>query len=310
MPVEINLLPKREKKDRTLLYVTGGLAAVCLLAVAGTGFWGSAVERETLALEEELFERQVEAAEIRSEINELSDADQVTLAGMISEMNEKVQPGSTVLHEMVRLMPPEGYFVEYEYNFPFDVYIEAAFYEMADVAYYHRALEDSGLVSQVTLHEIAGEDMIPEEEEEDTDPGAGFGFQNQPAAGEAVYLPHYVASMTVTLDPAGVKALEEELAEDEAEGEEPASPGEEENGTDADLDLDLDLDLEIDTEGEGDSPSGGEDINNGLDDNGFDDDGFDDDGPNGSGDDEVDADIDFDADLDFDFEDDEIGGDE
>ncbi|PYZ97333.1 hypothetical protein CR205_01645 [Alteribacter lacisalsi] len=302
MPVEINLLSKREKKDKRVMYVLGGFAALCAAALIGAGLWGAALDRETAALEEERMDRQIEAAEIRGDINELSDEDQMKLAEMITEMNQKVMPGSAVLHEMVRLMPPEGYFVEYEYNFPFDVYIEVAFYEMPDVAYYHRALEDSGMVSQVTLHEVTGEDMIPEEDEQE-ETEQGFGFQSQPAMSDTAYLPHYVAAMTVTLDPLGVKAFQEELEEEGIEGTEPAPPAEdEENGieeddADIDVDIDLDLDLDIDTDGEGDFQFDEEENT---------------DMPDGEDESETDLDIDADIDEDIDEEmnNEQNGGDE
>ncbi|WP_096435952.1 PilN domain-containing protein [Alteribacter populi] len=248
MPVEINLMPKQEKKDRTILYFLGGFLILSLLAVVSVGFYGSHIEEQSAAVEEELIEKRLESAELQNEIDSLSDADKVKLNLMIEELDSKVIPGSAVLQEMVSLMPPEGYFLEYEYSFPFEIYLEAGFYEIRDIAYYLRAIEDSDIVASVTLLQIEGEDMTENEEEEEQSNESFASEQNQEQ-----YLPHYVAALSVTLNPEAVKTHGEEEDTGETVDTEEAPPANEEDteddlNTDFDLDLDIDADVEIDDE--------------------------------------------------------------
>ncbi|MBM7098001.1 hypothetical protein JSY36_19965 [Bacillus sp. H-16] len=258
MPVEINLLPKKEQKDRSLLYVIGGFFLACFLAAAVFAILGSNVEQDIAEAETILTENKIASAEIEQEIHNLSNADQAQLSLWIEKLEGKTTPASAVLHEVVTRMPPEGYLVEYDYGFPFDVYIEAAFYEMRDLAYYHQALEESALISQVTLHRIDGEDMTGEDEEEEEETT----FFTQPAQSE-VYLPHYTAAMTITINPDAVRAHGEDAESDEPTGDEPGPPGREEDDTDVNIDMDLELDLEIDTNDEGNQTVDDEEIDNG-----------------------------------------------
>ncbi|WP_026690512.1 PilN domain-containing protein [Alteribacter aurantiacus] len=241
MPVEINLLPKKERKDRSLLYVIGGLLLACFVASAIFAVIGSQVESELAVTEAHLQETRIASAEVQAEIHTLSNADQERLSLYIETLEDKAVPSSAVVHDIVSRMPPEGYLVEFDYAFPFDVYLEAAFYEMRDLAYYHQSLEESALISEVTLHFVDGEDVFENEEEED----ATTGFFTQTNTTQ-VYLPHYTAGITVTLDPQAVRAHGDEEETEPPTGTEPGPPVEDED--DENVNIDIDVDVNIETE--------------------------------------------------------------
>ncbi len=209
MPVEINLLPKRKKKDRTIIRLISIVSTLSLLSVLLITVYAKLVESETEQLEQQYDELRIKSAQLQGDIDEMDDSDEAKLISLIKELEDKVVPASQVLHEVVTRMPEQGYLIEYDYRSPFHLDLEIAFIEMKDLSYYYVELMDSPFVDDVNVQSLFGDEITIDEEE---------------TLLTEEYLPHYKTYLSITLNPDAIKAHNEsggELEDDieEVEGE-------------------------------------------------------------------------------------------
>ncbi|UCZ52094.1 hypothetical protein LGQ02_14730 [Bacillus shivajii] len=199
MPVEINLLPKKKKKDRTIISFISLISVLSLLSVLLITFYAQQVESETEELVTEYEELRLKSAELQGQIQRMDDSDEAKLNSMIKKLEDKIIPASSILHEVVSLMPDEGYMITYDYLYPFELVIEMGFLEVRDVSYYYHELINSPIVSDVKVESMFGEEMGEEEDDIFTEE----------------YLPHYKTHLVITLNPEAVRAHGKESEEDE-----------------------------------------------------------------------------------------------
>lgn len=208
MPVEINLLPGRKNKARTLPLVfllIGVLGLIGLLVIISVA---SSMESERNAVEAELQEARLESAALESELNELESNDILLLEEMILELDEKMVPASSVLAGIVSHLPPESTLTMFDYDFPDQVTVEGLFTSMPELARFQYALENSSFVQVAEVDVVFGEEIIEELEE-------GFWYED--------YLPQYFATLQLTLHPDAARSFEVESVPDQSGVQEDAS---------------------------------------------------------------------------------------
>lgn len=221
MPIEINLLPGKKRRAKTLpmlLLLIGVLGLVGLLAIISVG---ASMENERQLVEEELENTRLEAAALQSEIEELQESDVLVLNAMIEQLEEKVAPASSVLMDIVSRMPADSGLTMFEYNYPDQVTLELLLMSMPDLARFQFELEDSALIQQAEVDVVMGEAILEELEDNP------FWYED--------YLPQYFATMELVLHPDAVRAYEQQE-------EELPQPGEFENQEEAEEPADTPLD--------------------------------------------------------------------
>lgn len=194
MPVEINLLPGRKKKAKTLpmlFLLIGVLALIGLLVIVAVS---SSMENERQVAEDELQEARLVTAELESELNELESSEILLLEEMIVELEEKIVPASNVLTAIVSELPPESSLTMYDYQFPDQVTLEGLFTSMPELARYQYALESTAMIQLAEVDVVFGEEIVEEMDEE------AFWYEE--------YLPQYFATIHLTLHPDAARSYD------------------------------------------------------------------------------------------------------
>ncbi|KHF40946.1 hypothetical protein [Halalkalibacter okhensis] len=151
MLVEINLLPEKQKRDIT--YPLISFIVLILVAVGTTAlyFYQSSVKEETTQLREEIYAVQLESVQLTEQLQVKDDTGYAEYAQAVTVLEDKVIPTSLLVDELVSLLPERGFFLNFEYELPGEVKVEASFDQIEEVAAYYDALETSPVVSSVTL---------------------------------------------------------------------------------------------------------------------------------------------------------------
>ncbi|SDN59010.1 hypothetical protein [Alkalicoccus daliensis] len=199
MPIEINLLPGKKRRTRTLpmlLLLIGVLGLIGLLAIISIG---SSMENERRMAEEELAEARIASAELENELEELQESDILLLNTVIGELEEKVVPASSVLMDIVSRMPADSGLTMFEYEYPDHITLEILLMSMPDLARFQHELEDSPLIQQAEIDIVMGEAILEELDENI------FWYEE--------YLPQYFATIVLVLHPDAIRAYEQEETE-------------------------------------------------------------------------------------------------
>lgn len=190
MPVEINLLPLQNKKDRSLIFLLLLLASIFLVIALVMYWYGNQVEEQTIEKEQTFNELKIQSAFLQTELQQFQEADEDSVSTMVTFLEEeKVVPVYPLLHNVVATMPEEGYMTLFDYDYPDRLFVEIVFYDLVDVSTYQHGLESLPMVRQVTIGSVIGEEI-----EEDTE---GF-FTEE-------ILPHYHTSIEIILNPDAIR---------------------------------------------------------------------------------------------------------
>ncbi|PLR72789.1 PilN domain-containing protein [Bacillus sp. UMB0728] len=203
MLVDINLLPKKEKRSKAayISLAAAGLAAV-ILSVSLYIYLGSQKEKI------EQVETQI------AQTNEILEAQRVKLAdyessNSVGELENaiswaKEQPFSVVyiLNEVTKLLPERGYITEFEKDEENKIKQIVQFDTKSQAAYYLNSLLSLGWLDEAVLTEAKTTDVLKDDDEETS-------------AAEEEILPRYFAAYELQINSS---LLKQEIEEKEAEG--------------------------------------------------------------------------------------------
>ncbi|WP_100373638.1 PilN domain-containing protein [Bacillus sp. FJAT-45037] len=180
--VEINLLPRKEKKQLNGLVFMVGLTSLLVLSVIALFLYSMSVKSDIQTIETDI--SSVETERLIKEI-ELEDTTETTSIEEIEQAIEWVKSQdistSKLLSFFVSQLPERGYFREYTYVDSGAVQLKIQFDTQREVASYLHQLNESDWVTEATLLTIVVEEIS---ENEEIDP----------------VLPRYVADFAVQMD--------------------------------------------------------------------------------------------------------------
>ncbi len=104
----------------------------------------------------------------------------------------QVVPASLLLDHLVGLLPERGYYLTFDYELPGTVKFEASFDQMEEIAAYHQVLEQSDIVSSVSLSIVETSEILDDEQ---------FDINYDEV------LPRYIAYFALVIDTENVKKL-------------------------------------------------------------------------------------------------------
>lgn len=204
MLVEINLLTEKEKKDITLWVIA--VILLLLLSIGSSALYlvNKSYQNEIDQLDVQLMTVQQEIATKQQVLEQKPTSYTEQLKTAIEKVEETVIPGSELLREIVRLLPEQGYLLNFNFNHPDTVVFQARFDQISSVAAYNYALNQSSYVSSVILYSINTEVIEIEEEVTEQPFGQSLEELDEVAITDQQllkdFLPRYVAYFEVKVN--------------------------------------------------------------------------------------------------------------
>lgn len=201
MNVEINLLPKKARKNRFHIILLFLVLLIVVLMFIFTYFYQQNLEQtkrhldieiqQTIALQVSL-EQQATGAD--SEFNEF--------ATIVERLESDQKPISRLLEVLVSQLPDRGFMLEFEYGNEGIITTDVQFDSQREAASYLHALDGLTVVQEAMVDEIQTEDLSENE-----------------VQGSGEMLPRYIATYTINLNTDVLSNVEfwEELDDDEQE---------------------------------------------------------------------------------------------
>jgi type IV pilus assembly protein PilN len=211
MLVEINLLPKKETRNFSLVVAIG---AILLLFIIG-GIY-ILLSGQSLNNKISSFTQQIQTTEqlIAIEQQKLTDFQS---SNSLQELEKAVVwsedypiKSVNVLRELTALLPERGFIQNYSYNETGDIQLSVQFDTNREAAYFLKSLLESVWISDAKLNSISTVNLQTDTIEPET-------LFNS-------YMPRYVGEFTISLNKAKFKEINEEdseLASDEEGGAQP-----------------------------------------------------------------------------------------
>lgn len=181
---EINLLPEKEKRDITNIVI---ILILILLFFGVLQFLLTSYEKarnEVAKLEQNLLEVEIEKTKLQQQIEEEMKNDYDDLLETIEMLETFFVPASSILKQLVSLLPERGFFSSYQYTYGTSITFHAYFDVIDEVASYTYELNNVDFIKSVTVESIKAVEIL----ENDID------FQLYG------YLPRYEASFRLELD--------------------------------------------------------------------------------------------------------------
>ena len=193
MLVEVNLLPEKQKKDVTLPVII-----LIILILIGSSALGLRSFHQTATLEVETLKQEINELQLLStttqqEIIEKSLSQTGELEQAINALHGEILPASFLLDHLVSLLPERGFFLNFDYSIPRDVYFDASFDQLDEVAQYSNALFQSAAVDEVQLTSITTNPLLTDAE-----------------LNRDKYLPRYIASFSLKINPSVVREMRDD----------------------------------------------------------------------------------------------------
>ncbi|NEU29777.1 hypothetical protein GN156_03175 [bacterium LRH843] len=158
MLAEINLLPEKNKRNITYPFI---ILVILLMVAAGSTFlffYQSKLTDEISEMRQELDAVQLKSTEIEQLQVEADGTDYERLEQAVEQLQTQVVPVSLLLDYLVRLLPERGYILSFDYQTG-TVEFDVSFDRMEEIAAYHHELEQSDVVSSITLSVVTANDM-------------------------------------------------------------------------------------------------------------------------------------------------------
>ncbi|ADC48636.1 hypothetical protein BpOF4_02845 [Alkalihalophilus pseudofirmus OF4] len=166
MLVEVNLLPEKPKKNYTSILYAGAFLFLLLLAVLTTFLFQRHLTQEVQEVNEQVYNVQLESAQIRQELTGLEWTDAKQIDSAASAVEGQIVPASSVASYIVSLLPERGFIQYFTYTQPHSILVDVHFDRLEEIAQYHEALESSSLTTSVRLSVIDSHEMLDDEQHE------------------------------------------------------------------------------------------------------------------------------------------------
>ncbi|WP_096202819.1 hypothetical protein [Bacillus sp. FJAT-45350] len=193
MLVEVNLLPEKEKRDLTPVIIILIIGILLVTATIVLSSLHSSVSTEVTELENEVQELMILSETTRQELTEQQTNNIGQLEEVISALDKQLFPASLLLDHIVSLLPERGFFLNFNYSLPNEVYFDASFDRIEEIAQFSNALYSSDAIGEVLLSDISTNQILDDED-----------------LNRDEYLPRYVASYSIKIVPVSLREMRDE----------------------------------------------------------------------------------------------------
>lgn len=196
MLVDINLLPKKERKDYTLWIILAVLASIFLLGMSFSVYYGSSLKKEAKLLSQKIIQvndklgieqNQLTAVQENNSVKELKSA--VLWA---ETYPIKAVP---VLKHLTSLLPERGFILQYNYSEKGTVHLTVQFDTSMEAAQFLQWLSDSEWIEEATIKRLGLSDSS----------SLDSALINNP--NNSKYVPRYIGEFDITLEKEKVNEL-------------------------------------------------------------------------------------------------------
>lgn len=156
MLVDINLLPKKEKRSNKpiyILFIFVGAAILCLIAMLFIGY-SIQKKNDVLAKQVNTIKEQVETSQSMLTTYENSNAAAELEKAVIWAENYPIKT-VPIIRELTSYLPERGYILSFLYNVEGTIQLEAQFDTTREAAYYLKRMMDSAWITDVTLSKLS-----------------------------------------------------------------------------------------------------------------------------------------------------------
>ena len=217
MLVEINLLPRKKKKEqKPLLWII--LVVLLGLILGGLFYWQYMDKKEQLqSLENDIL--QVNDTIATVEVN-LQNANTINSSEQLQQVIDwtETYPIDTVfvLKYLIGLLPERGYFQQFSYNEEGTIQLSIRFDTSREAADYYTELTKSKYISSASLTSITATKM-----EGQTASGVetNMNIETNPVIADEQYLPRYTGIYEVKLNTEALKEATQDKGQDTEKGE-------------------------------------------------------------------------------------------
>lgn len=207
MLVDINLLPKKEEKNKTLLVLAITFAAILLAEVFFIFWLSKSYENQIANLDQRIASTEnLIAAEQQKRVT-AEEADSVTkLASTVQWAQEYPVKTIPVLQKLTSLLPERGFIKTFTYEETGKIVLTVQFEQSREAAYYLSSMVDSKWISDAKLNSLkAVTEFYNETMDEKFD---------QSHVKNDTYIPRYEGEFEITLNKDVLKAERKEKSTD------------------------------------------------------------------------------------------------
>ena len=207
MLVDINLLPKKEKRNpRFFVYLI--LLFLIALAAGALFYWQYSLQKDRIqTIDKQILQvREATATVEQNLFNKRKSGNSTTELQSVIEWADTFPIDTVfVLQNLTTLLPERGFFDEFTYNEDGSIELTIQIDATRQAANYLTELTKSDLIASISLDSVKSDESKKEDSvlDEDTDS----------------YLPRYLAVYTIILDQAVVKAAVKDDEEQDGEKE-------------------------------------------------------------------------------------------
>jgi type IV pilus assembly protein PilN len=156
MLVDINLLPKKERRSNKsiyILFIFVGATILCLIAML---FIGHSIQKKNNALAKQVntIKEQVETSQTMLTTYENSNAAGELEKAVIWAEDYPIKT-VPIIRELTSYLPERGYILSFLYNEDGTIQLEAQFDTTREAAYYLKRMMDSAWITDVTLSKLS-----------------------------------------------------------------------------------------------------------------------------------------------------------
>ncbi|WP_316571857.1 PilN domain-containing protein [Neobacillus sp. YIM B06451] len=209
MLIDINLLPKKERKSSGIIF-TGLAFALLFLAVGGFLYW----QTTTLNNEITVVQNRIETTKKIAALEE-KKANDVISADSASKLQQSIEwaeqyaiPSVPVMKEFTSLLPERGFILTFAYQETGELALTVQFDTSREAAYFLNRLNQSGWVKEADLSSLSASET---EQDQAAD---GTGAIQAAASPIEEYLPRYTGQFQITLNKDVVKSAIQSEGED------------------------------------------------------------------------------------------------
>lgn len=198
MLVDINLLPKHERKSFHFTFV---ILSISLLVLIGMGVWllhATYKMNQKLTIEQQKVDtatRLIEMAQKKKNVQVKPNAAQI-LQTNIDWIHSNQRSTVKLLDHLVSLLPKRGYFISYEYKDGSTVDLSVQFDTLDETAQYLHDLTESPFIHEATLLEVTTASLEQDEN------NAGSNTSTDPFS----VLPRYIAKYELNMNTNALQA--------------------------------------------------------------------------------------------------------
>lgn len=153
MEIQINLLPEKPKKNYFLFIFIGLSIGILALTLTVTVIYYQSLQQQLRSIQERI-ETTVQLQEMYT-VENTNMADAALVTESVETLLEERISATFVLNELVKNLPRNGSFTEYQYDENGTVYIEAQFRTKREIASFLHHLKEMDMIQYVMLDYIS-----------------------------------------------------------------------------------------------------------------------------------------------------------